>query len=322
MLFNVVYATYLKEMKNFLSVSLLLVSCFLLSQFTNPKITLTKNWLQSDTFKGSVAGKNITLHLKYYRSSGWHDKVFSVKGWYQYDQYQQQIPLIGYYNGDLMLYNFGDDQKKAEQTKFSGDLFCWTEPCPAFVDYTEFLEIKQGDGKIQKGTLTVKDKVFQIQLDTDLLDVTSRNEWLQLPNGKIHNLVDILDDYGGNEIVSTFEDQTENRIMLSFERDSNFNKQGMCGASPPETGFRLLTFDKQWNIKKMQVYSTNSCLADIECMKEMKTKYDYMKAYYLYFQDSLNLLTVNLKNSTFGVKKLKSNYSPYSSFWSKRLFSK
>ncbi|QOW11021.1 hypothetical protein Q73A0000_11945 [Kaistella flava (ex Peng et al. 2021)] len=309
-------------MKKILSLSTLLLSCFLLSQFINPKITLKKDWVQSETFKGFVAGKNITLHLEHYQISGWHDKVFSVTGWYQYDQYQQKIPLIGYYNGDLLLYNFGENQKKIEQTKFVGDLFCWTEPCPAFSDYKEFLEIKQGDGKIQKGKLKIQDKEFTIKLNTQSLDVTSRNEWLHLPNGKVYNLLDILDGYGGNEIVSTFEDKTENRIMLSFERDSNFNKQGMCGASPPETGYRLLTFDKNWKIKEMQVYSTNSCLDDVECMKEMQTKYDYMKAYYLYFQDSLNLLTINLKNSTFGVKKLRSNYNPYSSFWSKRLFSK
>lgn len=309
-------------MKKTLSLSALLLSCFLLSQFTNPKITLTKNWLESETFKGSVAGKNITLHLEHYQNSGWHDKVFSVKGWYHYDQYQQKIPLIGYYNGDLLLYNFGEDQKKIEQTKFVGDLFCWTEPCPAFSDYKEFLEINQGDGKTQKGKLKIKDKEFTIHLNTDILDVTKRNEWLHLPNGKVYNLIDILDGYGGNELVSTFEDKTENRIMLSFERDSNFNKQGMCGASPPETGYRLLTFDKNWKIKKFEVYSTDSCLADIELMKEMTTKYNYIKAYYLSYNDSLNLLTVNLKNSTFGVKTLKSNYNRYRSFWSTRLFSK
>ena len=309
-------------MKKISSFGLLLLSCLLLSQFSNPKISLKENWLESETFKGSIAEKNITLYLEYYESSGWHDKVFSVKGWYQYDQYQQKIPLIGYYNGDLMLYNFGDNQKKMEQTKFKEELFCWTEPCPSFSNYQEFLEIKQGEGKIQKGTLKIKGKEFTIKLNTDLLDVTKRNEWLTLPNGKAYNLIDILDGYGGNKIVSTFEGKTENRIMLYFKRDSNFNKQGRCGASPPETGYRLLTFDKNWKVKKLQVYSTESCLENVELMGEMKTKYSQIKAFYIYFDDSLNLLVLNLSNSTFGTKKLRSNYDPYNSFWSKRLFHK
>lgn len=309
-------------MKNVLTFSLLLSTCLILAQFIHPKISLKKDWRENNTFKGSIAGKNITLHLEYSRHSGWHDKVFLVKGWYLYDQYQKKIPLIGYYNGDLMLYNFGENQKNAEQTLFNIDQFCWTEPCPTLSNYAEYLEIKQNEGQVQKGILKIENKIFNVKLNTDLLDVTKRNEWLQLPNGTVINLYDTLDGYGGNTLVSTYEDQKENRIMLYFERDSNFNKQGMCGASEPETGYRLLSFDKNWKMKKFQVYSTNSCLADVELQKEMKTKYNHIKAYYLYFENSLNLLTVNLKDSTFGIKKLKKNYDPYNSFWSKRLFGK
>ena len=90
-------------MKNVLTFSLLLSTCLILAQFIHPKISLKKDWKENNTFKGSIAGKNITLHLEYSRHSGWHDKVFLVKGWYLYDQYQKKIPLIGYYNGDLML---------------------------------------------------------------------------------------------------------------------------------------------------------------------------------------------------------------------------
>lgn len=309
-------------MKKILFSATLLLSVVLTAQFIDPKISLAKKWQKAETFSGAVGGKKITMHLDYFGFSGWHDKIFSVKGWYQYDQYHKKIPLIGYYNGDLMLYNFGNHQQHTEQNKFTTDFFCYTEPCPSFSHYEEFLEIKQGDGQTQKGKLKIKNKEFDILLKTDFLDVTKRNEWLTLPNGKMYNLYDIIDDYGGNKIVSTFEDQKENRIMLYFERDSNFNKQGTCGASPPETGYRLLTFDKNWKLKKFQVYSTESCLANVELIGIMKTKYSHIKAFYLFYDNALNLLVVNEKNSTFGSRKLRKNYDPYLSFWSKRLFGK
>lgn len=296
-------------MKKISTFVLLFLSIFLFSQYISPEIKLVRNWETSKTFKGEIAGQPITLHLEYMNHSGWHDKVFSVKGWYYYDRFQKKIDLMGFYNGNFMLYHFNN--AKDYDKISSEDLFCWTEPCPKFENYNEFLEIIQDDQKTQKGSMTKDGKKFKLKLKTDDLDITKRNEWLYLPNKKSYNLYDLLDAYGGNEIVSTYSDKKENRIMLSFERDSNFNKHGFCGATPPETGFRLLTFDKNWKIKKFQVYSTNSCLADVTFEEELKTKYDHIKAFYINFNDSRNLLIVNLKNSTFGTRFIRKNFSAF-----------
>lgn len=297
-------------MKKFSSFCFLFGSIFLLSQYINPKIKLEQKWDSAKVFKGQIAGASITMRLEYLQYSGWHDKVFSVKGWYYYDRIKKKIPLMGFYNGELMLYNF----KKEEDYKkiMTADTFCWMQPCPEYSNYNEFIKITQDSLKIQKGFLTKNHKKYPIKLFTDDLDISPRNEILYLPNGKKYNLRELLDEYGGNKIVSTYIGEKENRIMLYYERDSNFNHQGYCGADVPETGYRLLTFNKNWEVKKFQVYSTNSCLIKTFLNKEYKTKYDYIKAYYVtYLDNSLNLIIVNLKNSTFGSSLVKKNVDSF-----------
>ncbi|KMQ72112.1 hypothetical protein [Chryseobacterium koreense] len=300
-------------MKKMITFCFLLGSIFLFAQFIDPKISLQKDWQTSATFKGKVAGQPITMYLEYLGHSGWHDKVFTVKGWYYYDKYKQKIPLMGFYNGNLMLYNFDSEQGFKQIS--DEESFCWTSPCPEFSNYNEFLQISQGSGKSQNGKMKHNGKQYRIQIFKDDLDITLRNEWLNLPNGKKYNLRRVLDEYGGNEIISTFEDKKENRILFYFERDSNFNKQGFCGASEPETGYRILTFDKHWKIRKFQVYSTNSCLANVFYHKEYKTKYDFVKAFFVVYENTLNLLVLNLKNATFSSTVMRYNYDPSQHMW-------
>lgn len=293
-------------MKKIFTFCFLLGSIFLFSQYIHPKIRLEKKWDTANTFKGQVAGEAITMRLEFLKHSGWHDKVFSVKGWYYYDRIKKKIPLMGFYNGNLMLYHF---KKEEDYEKIKNEeTFCWTQPCPEYSDYNEFINITQDSLKIQKGFLTKNHKKYPIKLFTDNLDITPRNELLYLPNGKKYNLRELLDEYGGNKIVSTYIGEKENRIVFFYERTSNFNHQGFCGADVPETGYRLLTFNKNWEVKKIQVYSTNSCLIKTFLNKEYKTKYDYIKAYYVTNHDnSLNLIIVNLKNSTIGSSLVKKN---------------
>lgn len=296
-------------MKKIYTLCFLIGSIFLFSQYIHPSIRLKKSWDSAKTFKGQIAGQAITMHLEYYHHSGWHDKVFTVKGWYYYDRFKKKIPLMGFYNGNLMLYHFkkeGDYKKIMDK-----ELFCWMEPCPSYSNYLEFINIKQNNLKIQKGYMLKNKRRYPLKIYTNLLDITTRNEWLYLPNGTSYNLREIIDEYGGNKIVSTYIGEKENRIMLYYERDSNFNHQGFCGADVPETGYRLLTFNQNWKIKKFQVYSTNSCLVRTNLYKEYKTKYDFIKAYSVHYNGNLNLIIVNLKNSTFGSCLIRKNYDPF-----------
>lgn len=299
-------------MKKYLKFILIILPVLFCAQ-NKAGVRLEKAWKTSGIFKGKIAGKPITLYLEYAAHSGWHDKVYAVRGYYWYDAFKEKIPLAGFYSGDLQLYNFGKAHPEMSKRVLSAELFCWTEPCPVYNNATEYISISQSDGKQQKGILQVKGKNFNVTVHNKSLEITPRDEWLVLRNGKKFNLNEIIDAYGGNSVVSSYEDAKENRILLQYERDSNFNKQGFCGASPPEKGFRLLTFDKRWNIKSLIVYSLSSCLADAQFRGEKKTGHKGIKAYYVSHNDALNLFVVNLRNSTLISKKIVSPFDPYAS---------
>lgn len=289
---------------------LLIFLPLLLSAQNKAGVHLKRDWKTSKIFKGSIAGKPITLNLKYATHSGWNDKVYSVQGYYYYDTFKQKIPLAGFYNGDLLLYNFGAIHSQLSKQLVAEELFCYTLPCPLYEPFKELFKISQSNKNYQKGTLQVNGKEYPVSIKDYYLDVTHRDEWLFLPNGKKHNLR-LLDEFGGNVVIASYEDSRENRVLLQFERDSNFNKQGFCGASPPDKGFRLLTFDKNWKFKAVSSYVLSGCREDAVFMREKKTKHIGIKAYYVAQHEVLNLLVVNLRNSSIIFKKLVSPYDPY-----------
>jgi len=288
---------------------LLIFLPLLLSAQNKAGVHLKRDWKTSKIFKGSIAGKPITLNLKYATHSGWNDKAYSVQGYYYYDTFKQKIPLAGFYNGDLLLYNFGAIHSQLSKQLVAEELFCYTLPCPLYEPFKELFKISQSNKNYQKGTLQVNGKEYPVSIKDYYLDVTHRDEWLFLPNGKKHNLR-LLDEFGGNLVIASYEDSRENRVLLQFERDSNFNKQGFCGASPPEKGFRLLTFDKNWKFKSVSSYLLSGCTEDVVFMGEKKSKHIGIKAYYVAQNDALNLLVVNLRNSTIISEKLVAPYNP------------
>lgn len=291
--------------------ALLIFFSLLLSAQNKAGVQLKRDWKTSKIFKGSIAGKPITLNLEYATHSGWNDKVFSVQGYYYYDTFKQKIPLAGFYNGNLLLYNFGALHSQLSKQLLAEELFCYTLPCPLYEPFKELFKISQSNKNYQNGKLQVNGKKYAVSIKDSSLDLTPRDEWLLLPNGKKYNLRNLIDEFGGNVVIASYEDSRENRVLLQFERDSNFNKQGFCGASPPDKGFRLLTFDKNWKFKAVSSYVLSGCREDAVFMGEKKTKHIGIKAYYVAQHEVLNLLVVNLRNSSIIFKKLVSPYDPY-----------
>jgi len=76
--------------------ALLIFFSLLLSAQNKAGVQLKRDWKSSKIFKGSIAGKPITLNLEYATHSGWNDKVYSVQGYYYYDTFKQKIPLAGF----------------------------------------------------------------------------------------------------------------------------------------------------------------------------------------------------------------------------------
>ncbi|MBB4806713.1 hypothetical protein HNP38_002009 [Chryseobacterium defluvii] len=253
---------------------LLLNSIFLLCQ----KVELRSVTDSSQIFKGEIAGAPITMQLNYKGIVDCSQYQHFVEGWYYYDKYQKKIPLTGIYDyGDLHLYHFGGRQKEISEI-FKGRISSprqieKTDSIAKALTPREILDFKinNSDQEIT-GSFYLKDKIHPAKLFTKNNMIYRYNDYLTLPNHKKINTYDIIDRFGGNELIAYKSDNTGNRVLLYFERMSNFNACGMCGASDGEKGYRVLYFTNDWNYKRYEEFLTESCLANIYDMEKVKTK--------------------------------------------------
>lgn len=259
--------------KNF-TLLLFLYSVLFLSQ----KVELKSITDSSQIFKGEIAGLPITMQLNYTGIIDCSQYQHFVDGWYYYDKYQKKIALSGIYDyGNLHLYHFGGKQKqvfKTFQDKITSphsiekvDSIAKTLKPKEILDFTsnnESIEIA--------GHFYMKNKMHPAKLFTKNNMIYRYNNYLILPPNKKINTYDVIDRYGGNELIAYKSDNTGNRVLLYFERASNFNYCGMCGASDGEKGYRVLYFTKDWNYKRYEEFLTESCLNNIYDSSEIKTK--------------------------------------------------
>ncbi|WP_390450236.1 hypothetical protein [Chryseobacterium sp. Alg-005] len=232
----------------------------------------------SQIFKGEIAGMPVTMQLNYAGIVDCNQYQHFVDGWYYYDKYQKKIPLSGIYDhGNLNLYHFGGKQKQVFKT-FQGkitsirtiekvDSIAKTLKPKEILDFTSHNESNEITGHFY-----LKSKMHSAKLSTKNNMIYRYNNYLILPHNKKINTYDVIDRYGGNELISYKSDNTGNRVLLYFERASNFNFCGMCGASDGEKGYRVLYFTKDWNYKRFEEFLTESCLTNIYETTETKTK--------------------------------------------------
>lgn len=286
---------------------LLLLSFFLPGK--SQKVELKTVTDSSQVFKGEIAGVPVTLQLHYDGIPDCNLYQHFVDGWYYYDKYQKKIPLTGLYDyGKLSLYNFGakhqqvskqfkekinspqDVEKVAEIVKGFNPkeiiLFGYNQTKENPISGSFYLENK---GKTQPAKLfTGNDMIYRY------------NNYLTLPNNKRINTFDIINLYGGNQLISYVSGEKGNRVLLYFEHSSNLNACGRCGASEGEKGYRILYFTKDWNYKRYEEFLTESCLENIYDTPQTKSKDGKTIQYKIKKSDSspAHTLTVDTRNAS------------------------
>ncbi|WP_261510750.1 hypothetical protein [Chryseobacterium paludis] len=261
-------------MKKIILLLLYFIGCLSFAQ----KVELKDITDSSQIFKGEIAGVPITMQLRYAGIVDCSQYQHFVDGWYYYDKYQKKIPLTGIYDyGNLYLYNFGNKQKQSSKILVekitSPRLIEKTDSIAKTLNPKEILNFQSDHAEHEiSGTFILGNTTHPAKLLTKNSMIYRFNNYLILPNNKKINTYDFIDPYGGNELVSYISDKTGNRVLLYFERTSNFNACGMCGASEGEKGYRVLYFTSDWNYKKYQDFLTESCINNIYDTTESKTK--------------------------------------------------
>lgn len=249
---------------------LLLLFFFLIGKSQNIELkTVTDS---SQIFKGEVAGVPVTLQLHYDGIPDCNLYQHFVDGWYYYDKYQKKIPITGLYDyGKLLLYNFGSKHKQS--SKQFKDQINSPQDVEKVAEIAKSLNPKEtllfGQDQTQKNPISGsfylenQNKTLPAKLFTGNDMIYRYNNYLVLPNNKKINTFDIINLYGGNQLISYVSGEKGNRVLLYFDHTSNLNACGRCGASEGEKGYRILYFTKDWNYKRYEEFLTESCLENI-----------------------------------------------------------
>lgn len=192
--------------------------------------------------KGKIGRSPITLHLAYVETFSENSTLYTVQGWYQYDKYQQRIPLVGYRDlGELILYV--TDDPASRQVILDTDLLPHRK-----ADYTivmqERLKIDlyqksgtwEGNGKSLTLTLAADDDIEVLKHHYALLLKTADGEtWASLPQDIWSPLARSYElELVGQQITAA-----PVVVLLQFAHMGNSNVQGRCGAAE-DIGFMRL----------------------------------------------------------------------------------
>ena len=133
----------------------------------------------------------------------------------------------------------------------------------------------------QEGFFINKQKKYPAKLFSKYNTIYRENEYLIFPNGTKYNTYDILNNFGGNQLLSAGIGKIENRVVLKYNHSSNHNACGFCGADPGEEGYRMLTFDKNWKLKNIKEFAIYSCLSGIYSYKKLDSKKQNLLVYHV-----------------------------------------
>jgi hypothetical protein len=211
---------------------------------------------------------SITIYLKLDRFSGDHDGIYSVKGWYYYDDKKIKIPLVGICDTNLTLFNIASETRQKEILSMetqTGEIF-WDalERLKNNTDYNEKFSFDITDSKIS-GTWKKGKTELGVKLYAPDLDIFKVQEFLQIPNVEDVYSINLYDlnlyatDFAFDAMYRTKENV---RVLLEYEFTSSPNHQGMCGAGI-EKGYITLNFDARMNFQSAEDLRIESCLDNI-----------------------------------------------------------
>jgi hypothetical protein len=239
------------------------------------------NKIEQRTFKGFVDKYPITMTLNVDTFSNQHDSVYSVKGWYVYDNKQIKIPLVGIYDGDLTLYSFKDkdDEKEILSVGNNWDGNIWDRldqlKMKESYAFSEHFSFQYTPGEALKrefsGTWQNTDGELDARLTGNNLAVFEQEEYLTFDDENIVPINLYKHDIFATNFTfdSWYKDKDEIRVLLHYAFHSTPNYIGMCGGAF-ESGFVIVHLDDQYRFASSERIPIESCLDSLYA--EMNSK--------------------------------------------------
>ncbi|MCV9927748.1 hypothetical protein OIU83_08805 [Flavobacterium sp. LS1R49] len=268
--------------KTFLLLAFLLMTLFHLSA-QNLKIELQNIRTEEKVMTGSIDGKYpISVYLNFYNSSEDHMRIYSVKGWYYYENIKKKIPLVGIYDGGLTLYSFKTKEQQNQVLNFESKGTIW-EKIDILKNLTGFDEkFSYSEDDKSGNEWTDGKKKLKLELFNQDISILKEYQLLNIKNPKINKNINLTDlgiydrDF---ELVNFTNTATGTKILLKFDYNSRFNIQGMCGAGS-EAGYTILNYDSNFSLITIQRAEIESCLNNVY-YEEIKNDVKYIKKFKL-----------------------------------------
>lgn len=239
-------------------------------QITNAQVSPFK--VDQKIITASINNKlQATFVLKQFEVSDIHSSVYSVKGYYYYDNDKYQIPLAGIYSGDyvLTLYSFADESKDDtllnldyryedfwksidhfKNMNLYKEKFIFEELADSLVGYRYF-----SDGT--KQPVIWNNYEVNITENFEILNIA------QKAKPEIHiNLLNLGYIYKNYKVISYKQSEEKLKVLLEFKYPSRHYLMGVCG-SGQEFGLVYLELDENGLITKSQDFILESCLREI-----------------------------------------------------------
>lgn len=226
----------------------------------NKTISLEKISTNDKLFTGRIDDKyEITLYLKKHQMAEDHLGVYSVKGWYYYDKYKKNIPLVGVQNPATGLTLFALKDKKIEENilklNYPGNIWDITDSIENISNYLEKFSISDSDesnvwisnGKTSKLTIYNSSDLFLLE---DYYFLNINNDKINLSNFNLN--------YESLEIVATKKASKETRILFFYSQPGNHNLQGMCGGAV-DSGYVILSFNDNNELLLLDELEIENC---------------------------------------------------------------
>ncbi|MBF7091041.1 hypothetical protein IUY40_05765 [Flavobacterium sp. ALJ2] len=232
----------------------------------NLKIELQNIRTEEKVMTGSINSKYpISVYLNFYNSSEDHMRIYSVKGWYYYENIKKRIPLVGIYDGGLTLYSFKTKEQQDQVLNFEPKGTVWKK-IDILKNLTEFNEkFTYSEDDKSGNEWTDRKKKLKLELYNQDISILKEYQVLNIKSPQINKNIN-LSDLGiydrGFELVNFANAATGTKILLKFDYGSRFNIQGMCGAGN-ETGYTILNYDSDFNLINIQRTEIESCLGNV-----------------------------------------------------------
>ncbi|WP_340075505.1 hypothetical protein [Leptobacterium sp. I13] len=244
-----------------MSLFFLLAGMVLYSQSEFPKVA--KVIISDRILKGTIDEKYpITIYLKQKNYSNYHTGTYSVEGWYYYDKVKTKIPLVGIYDGELVLYSFDDATLTNAILNFEASKIShWEE-----VDYYKGLKNYKEKFLISTSGATWfgENKKLPVSINAKDIQIFKRMEYLMFDKENTFDLHELGNRFWNFSMVAA----SDKKIILEYEYTSRQYVMGRCGAGV-ERGFVFLEFNAEDLLITYNTYPIESCLFDFSVSDEI-----------------------------------------------------